>query len=110
MPCSSGYDDHGSCRTETVYRDNPQQQRRIDYLTRLLCYACDQIDHRHLEDNQELSKWYEDHLAKDAEMHAAAMRIAAITRAKDEHTAHLASIRTRLQGQLTDEEKEALGI
>ena len=71
-----------------------------------LCHACQLLEDSGVEKGAELEAWWDEHKKQDAEQRRKE-EIAALgrTRAK-----YLESVRERLLGQLTADEKEAMGI
>jgi hypothetical protein len=88
---------------------------KCNRLTVLLCNACRQLEEKNgnfgvLLDGAELSKWWQQHKAKDRQMQEAEDRERAEKLKQQEETQYLQSVKTRLMSQLTDDEKRALGI
>lgn len=106
MPCNGGnyYGSH------TEYVDNPAQQKRIDSLTRKLCYACDLLEKAHIKMGSELNEWHYEHKLEDAARMAEAKRREEKETAKKRRKRYLASVKERVLGQLDEDEKEALGL
>ena len=107
MPCRGPDDDmfFGGYRLQNKVQ---AQQKEIDRLTALLCQACRKIHPDKL--GPELERWFHQHDAEDRER-AERDRQEHILRVKEaERKRYLADVRERLNEQLTDEEKEALGI
>ncbi len=101
MPCTY------ETREQGLRRISKELERELSHVTRLLCRAGHKIEERgiHLP---EIAAWYAEHKRQDAERAGAAAL--AETRRKDALTRNieLAAARTRLRGQLTPFEVEAL--
>lgn len=110
MPCTN---DCGDDRCSVRIVNNPEHIKKIDLLTRLLCHACDVIEEigGDLNDaNQELKDWHEEHERQDAARIAEANRQLAKRKNKILRAKYLKSVRERTLKQLTDDEREALGL
>ena len=107
MPCNGGnyYGGHS-----VEYRDNPAQKRRIDSLTRKLCYACDLLDKAKVKMGSELGEWHYEHKLEDAARMAEAKKREQKETAAKRRKRYLESVKTRVLGQLDEDEKEALGL
>ena len=107
MPCNGG-NYHGSHSVE--YRDNPTQQRRIDSLTRKLCYACALLEKAKINMGSELDEWHYEHKLEDAARMAEAKRREEKETAEKRRKRYLNSVKERVLTQLDEDEKEALGL
>lgn len=107
MPCNGGnYFGHHSVE----YRDNPDQQKKINMLTRWLCHACSLLEKNKINMGRELNEWHYEHKLEDAARIAEAKRREQIETAKKRRQKYLKSVKERVLVQLTDDEKEALGL
>lgn len=93
MPCQGG-----PSRQQLDDRRN-----EIDMLTRSLCYVC--LEHPEVM-NQEMRAWYENHKLDDKKRLMCEEKM----QEGQDHELLLANIRDRLDVQLSDLEKEALGM
>ena len=95
---------------ETTRKENEQKNKgimnlvqKINGLTSLLCYTCDQLKENKVEMNKDLETWHTNILS--------VMRGSADTERKEEgKKTTLQTVRERLMAKLSDEEKEALGM
>lgn len=101
MPCSSdGYD----------LAEKHELRLQVDHLTRLLCSACQYLEVAEVEMPAELDVWWEAHKLADKKREIEARQQLEQAMARKEHQQHLNSVRARLLTQLTEDEKEALGL
>ena len=105
MPCNGG---HYFGRTE--YVDNPNLVKKIDVLTRRLCFACQLLEDNGIDTGKELNEWHYEHKLEDEALKAEAKRRAEEKDAKIRRQEYLQSVKERVLGQLTDDERESLGI
>jgi len=99
MPCRVEYDD-GQEHVRLV----AQKNKEINRLTALLCHACSKL--QELDFNNELRNWYREHQEVDRQRLEAEKK----RREEEERNQYLASVKERLQHQLSPDEKEALGL
>lgn len=114
MPYPDGRDHASREQHDHVFKATiADQERRLDRLTALLCNACRIIKQGY--DTQwglsaELSTWYAAHEKSD-KARLKKDRVEAENAARVEKVeAHKKSVRARLLTQLSDEEKDALGL
>lgn len=103
MPCRDYVDD---TRIVTEYRDNPETKKRLDRVTRLLCFVIRNLtplEKNHLfghkSNGQDLKKWWITHQKQDK------LRLQK-EKEKREHK----KIKTKALAKLTPKEKRALGL
>ena len=106
MPCNGG----NYFRSHTEYVSDPDDRKKIDVLTRRLCHACQLLDDNGVEIPKELDEWWYEHKLEDQARIAEAKRRAESQLAKQRRDEYLASVKARVIGQLTDDEREALGL
>ena len=103
MPCNGGhYFDYSRPSMDVEAR------KRIDYLTRMLCQACSLVEEGKLP--AELDEWWYEHRLQDEARTREAKRRAEREAAEDRRRRYLESVKKRVLGQLTDDEKEALDL
>jgi hypothetical protein len=107
MPCNGG-NYFGRDRVE--YRESPESKRAIDLLTRRLCYACAAMEKAGVELSPELDEWWYEHKLEDEALQREAKLRAQREEAADRRETYLKDVKKRVLGQLTGDEKEALGI
>lgn len=103
------------CRGPECEPRSSEDMREIDKLTRLLCFACAQLDEADItmkrsHDLIELTTWWNVHKIADArkrKLAAAETERKQTARAKSKR---LKAIRKRLMTQLDPEEREAVGL
>jgi hypothetical protein len=100
MPCNGGY----------PYHNDPELKSRLDLLTRLLCSACQLLEANGTQLPAELDVWWTEHQLADKQRALEDRRQAEEAKAKKDHAAYLRSVKARVLQQLTDEEREALGL
>ena len=105
MPCYDSRSDHS-----VEYRDSPEQQRKINFLTRKLCHACSLLESNAIIMGTELGNWYENHQQEDAARERKAKKKLDQETARKNRAEYLASVKDRLVNQLSQDEKEALGL
>lgn len=105
MPCSDG-----NYFGRTEYIDNPQLKKEIDVLTRRLCHACKLLAENNVALPKELEEWWYEHRLEDEARTAESKRRAEQQTAKKRRAEYLASVKERVLGQLTEDEREALGL
>ena len=103
MPCNGG----SYFRTQYV---EVESGKVIDHLTRLLCHACGVIDEAGVDMGKELDEWWYEHRLADEERKAEAKRRAEAEEAAVRRANYLSDVRLRVMKQLTDDEREALGL
>jgi hypothetical protein len=106
MPCR--VDDYSSDWELGELRKESKQ--KIDFLTRLLCSACQALEKNEILVSPELSGWWTAHKAQDAQMRAKAEQTRMIAESKRHREQELQAIRDRLSTQLTDDELIAIGL
>lgn len=106
MPCRGPEDDIFS--NDRLQSKVSEQKKEIDRLTALLCRACRKIPTEDL--GMELERWFQQHDADDRERAERARQEHILRLKAAQRKRYLADVRARLNEQLTDEEKEALGI
>ena len=79
-------------------------------MTRRLCHACQLLSDNNVDLPKELDEWWYEHKLEDDERTAEAKRRAEEQEASDRRSEYLASVKDRVLNQLTDDEREALGI
>ena len=106
MPCNGGhyFDSH------VKYRDNPKHKKEIDVLTRRLCFACGLLEKSNIDMGKELNEWHYEHKLQDEKLMAEAKRRKEEESAESRRKKYLADVKKRVLTQMTDDEKEALGI
>lgn len=107
MPCNGG---NYFGRDRTVYRESPESRMTIDLLTRRLCFSCEQMEKNGVEISPELDEWWYEHKLRDKALQKEAELRANKETATDRRDRYLAATKERVIGQLTSDEKEALGI
>jgi hypothetical protein len=107
MPCNGG-NYFGQDRVE--YRESPQSKQAIDLLTRRLCFACARMQDHEVPLGSELDEWWYEHQLRDKALQDEAKQRANQELAQDRRERYLESVKERVLVQLTDDEKEALGI
>ncbi len=107
MPCNGG-NYFGGDRVE--YRESPEAKMTIDLLTRRLCFACAQMEKKGVELSPELDEWWYEHKLKDEALQREAELRASREDEKGRRDRYLEATKERVLGQLTGDEKEALGI
>lgn len=106
MPCNSG----NYFGSHTIYESDPEDRKKIDVLTRRLCHACQLLEDNSVEIPKELDEWWYEHKMEDQARIAEAKRRAEVQSAKQRRDEYLTSVKERVIGQLTDDEREALGL
>jgi len=111
MPCNGGNyfssrDSHDSCNQAV-----DDLEKLIHVLTRRLCSACEIIDSIDgAEVPIELDEWWYEHKLADQERMAEAKKRADQQTDELRRKKYLASVKDRVLTQMTDDEKEALGL
>lgn len=105
MPCNGG-NYFGGTRVVS----DPADQKRIDELTRRLCHACTLLQEAKITLPDELDEWWYEHRLADEERKLEAKRRAEAEEAEVRRKRYLKSVKSRLLKQLSDDEKEALGL
>jgi len=106
MPCNGGNYFGGQIRVV----NDPKDRKTIDDLTRKLCHACQLLEDAGAPIPAELNEWWYEHKLEDQERIKEAKRRAAAQSAEQRRATYLASVKERMLTQMTDDEKEALGI
>lgn len=103
MPCNGG----------NYFGGDPEDQRTIDGLTRKLCHALELLALTRVQEVDmpaELDEWWYEHRLKDQARTEEAKRRAAAQDARVRRSTYLKSVKERMLIQLTDDEREALGL
>lgn len=109
MPCVGPSDD--SCvRTEYVEVRKQSDVQMINKLTALLCDSCRSMVQANVPLSAELQAWYEIHKEEDDHRIRREERERAIAHQEQRRKEHLESVKRRLMNQLTDDEKESIGL
>jgi len=96
--------------------DNPvsvELKEKVNNLTQLLCRACSILDNKGFftkYPHGELEDWYREHQAADRARVEASRRAFERAQKEKRRKGYLESVRDRLMSELTDDEKEALGL
>lgn len=106
MPCNGG----NYFGSHSKYKRSPEDKKKIDVLTRRLCHACQILEDNGVEIPKELDEWWYEHKMKDQERIAEAKSRSEEKSSKKRREEYLASVKKRVMGQLTDDEREALGL
>ena len=107
MPCNGG---NYFGRDRVVEVESKEATLTIDILTRRLCHACELLSTTDVGVPAELDEWWYEHKLKDQALIEEAKRRAALEEAEDRRGSYLNSVRDRVLGQLTPDEREALGL
>lgn len=105
MPCNGG-----NYFGRVEYRTPPEMRKKIDWLTRMLCHACGLLEDAEVDMGRELSEWHYEHKLADEERIKEAKARAVAESARRRRDKYLASIKARMLRQMTDDEREALGL
>ena len=106
MPCNGG--NYFGSHTRVV--SDPRDKKTIDVLTRRLCYACRLLKKEEVRLPPELDEWFFEHDLQDQQRIAEAKRRKEQEEEQLRRDKYLTSVKDRLLEQLTDDEKEALGL
>jgi len=107
MPCNGG---NYFGRNDGHDLDLTILRQEIDVLTRRLCHACQLLEDAGVNIPSELDEFWNEHKLKDKELMEEAKRRAKAQESKDRRDEYLESVKDRVLGQLTDDEREALGL
>ena len=103
MPCYDTRDDYS-------WEEGQRELQRVkDNLVPKLCHACSILEQNNLIPD-ELQAWWTNHKKKDEERRIVDAFRAEQAAKRQDRQAHLEGVRERLKQQLTDEEKEAIGL
>lgn len=105
MPCRGPEDDWPG--SGALLRD---ERQKVHELTRLLCHACRCMLSSHLVLTPELASWFREHDAADRQRIDDEEKRRKRAEAAQDRRRYLASVRERVVGQLSPDEKEALGL